>query len=226
MYSQVFLLLTHSHVHSLQFSPKLFPMEFSLVKARLAKENKMGKKTKQKQQGRESRWLKSKGSDHFKPKATCTYMCTLIPADASIVSVSHLHCSLSSGLHCTSKFCLLHMSMCKKLIFWIRNRKQHMWFSLYEQCFGQFGAYKTDSDQKTAPLWLKASKRHFQHNFWWHKWVMFLKECIQTVFRAFNKHRRPTKCIATLLREVGYFFSRKNWEATSLNNIVYKKGSS
>ena len=54
MYSQVFLLLTHSHVHSLQFSPKLFPKEWSLVKARLAKENKMGKKTKQKQQGRES----------------------------------------------------------------------------------------------------------------------------------------------------------------------------
>ena len=118
MYSQVFLLLTHSHVHSLQFSPKLFPMEFSLVKARLAKENKMGKKTKQKQQGRESRWLKSKGSDHFKPKATCTYMCTLIPADASIVSVSHLHCSLSSGLDCISTFCLLHMSMFKKVIFW------------------------------------------------------------------------------------------------------------
>ena len=74
MYSQVFLLLTHSHVQSLQFSPKLFPMELSLVKARLAKENKMGKKTKQKQQGRESWWLKSKGSDHFKLKATRTYV--------------------------------------------------------------------------------------------------------------------------------------------------------
>ena len=91
---------------------------------------------------------------------------------------------------------------------------------------GSFVAYKTDSDQKTALLWLKASKRNFQHNFWWHKWVIFLKEYIQTVFRAFNKHWRPTKCIATLLREVGYFFSRKNWEATSLNNIIYKKGSS
>ena len=154
-------------------------------------------------------------------------MCTLIPADASIVSVSHLHCSLSSGLHCTSKFCLLHMSMCKKLIFWIRNRKQHMWFSLYKQCFGQFGAYKTDSDQKTALLWLKASKRHFQHNFWWHKWVMFLKEYIETVFRAFNKHRRPTKCIATLLRGVGYFFLERTekqlvWTTSYIKRIIIK----
>ena len=61
MYSQVFLLLTHSHVHSLQFSPKLFPMELSLVKARLAKENKMGEENQTKAARERKLMVKVKG---------------------------------------------------------------------------------------------------------------------------------------------------------------------
>ena len=61
MYSQVFLLLTHSHVHSQQFSPKLFPMELSLVKARLAKENKMGEENQTKAARERKLMVKVKG---------------------------------------------------------------------------------------------------------------------------------------------------------------------
>ena len=56
MYSQVFLLLTHSHVHSLQFSPKLFPMELSLVKA-----NKMGEENQTKAARERKLMVKVKG---------------------------------------------------------------------------------------------------------------------------------------------------------------------
>ena len=65
MYSQVFLLLTHSHVHSLQFSPKLFPMELSLVKARLAKENKMGEENQTKAARERKLMVKVKGQWPF-----------------------------------------------------------------------------------------------------------------------------------------------------------------
>ena len=59
------LLLTHSHLNCLQFSPH-FSTKFGLVKACLAKEMKIVKEKK-------SQWFKSKGSVLFKPKATCTY---------------------------------------------------------------------------------------------------------------------------------------------------------
>ena len=65
MYSQVFLLLTHSHVQSLQFSPKLFPMELSLVKARLAKGNKMGKENQTKEARERKPMVKVKGQWPF-----------------------------------------------------------------------------------------------------------------------------------------------------------------
>ena len=130
-------------------------------------------------------------------------MRTLIPTDASIASVSHLRCSLSSGLHCISRFCLQHMPTLKELIFRIRSRSKHTWFSFITSVLGSFGAYQPDSDQKTACLWL-ASNRHFQHNFRSTNGLsllIFLKECIQTVLWG-NKNwiekcqwKRGSKCL-------------------------------
>ena len=130
------LLLTHSHLNCLQFSPH-FSMKFGLVKACLAKEMKIVKE-KLNEQGREkASGLSQRAVSFLNPKLHVR-MRTLIPPDASIASVSHLRCSLSSGLHCISRFCLQHLPMLKELIFRIRSRSQHMWFSLYKQCFGQF----------------------------------------------------------------------------------------
>ena len=195
------LLLTHSHLNCLQFSAH-FSMKFGLVGACLAKEMKIVKE-KLHEQGREkASGLSQRAVSFLNPKLHVR-MRTLIPPDASIASVSHLRCLLSSGLHCISRFCLQHMPMLKELIFRIRSRSQHMWFSFINSLLGSFGAYKPDSDQKTAFLWL-ASNRHFQHNFRSTNGLsllIFLKECIQTVLWG-NKNwiercqwKRGSKCL-------------------------------
>ena len=49
-------------------------------------------------------------------------------------------------------------------------------------------------------------------------------EALCEQFRAFNKHRRPMKHVGYFAQRSRLLFSRKNWEATSLNNVINKKG--
>ena len=45
------------------------------------------------------------------------------------------------------------------------------------------------------------------------------KLSVRITFRAFSKHLQPMKCVCYFAQRSRLLFSRKNWEATSLNNI-------
>ena len=45
------------------------------------------------------------------------------------------------------------------------------------------------------------------------------KLSVRITFRASSKHLQPMKCVGYFAQKSWLFFSRKNWEATSFNNI-------